>query len=183
LASAHTSLAHSLVLYEPQQTSAHLLLYGHHPGVASGVLVAFVSWLRGYPEQAMSRARAALTLAHELAHPYSLSFALCWTANLYQGLREAQAVQVYTEELIPLAQTQGIAEGIRFGTIIDGWALAEQGHAEEGIARIHEGLAGARTLGIEMGLSQGLALLTEAYGKRGQAEEGLEALAEALTRM
>jgi predicted ATPase len=85
--------------------------------------------------------------------------------------------------LISLAQAQEIAFGVPFGTIINGWVLAEQGHAEEGIARIHEGLAGARALGIETGLPQGLAALTEAYGRAGQAEEGLKVVAETLARM
>src|SRR4029434_10536474 len=55
LASAHTSWGHCLALYEPQQISAHLMLYGHHPGVIAGVFSAFVYWLRGYPEQAVSQ--------------------------------------------------------------------------------------------------------------------------------
>jgi DNA-binding winged helix-turn-helix (wHTH) protein/predicted ATPase/type II secretory pathway predicted ATPase ExeA len=180
LVSAHTSWAHCLALHEPQQTSAHLLLYGHHPDVIAGVWSAFVYWLRGYPEQAVSQAQAALTLAHALAHPYSLAFALFWTAILYRGLKKVQAVRAHAEVLIPLAQSQGMAS-VLFGTIIDGWALAEQGHAEEGIARIREGVAGARALGIGTGLTQCLAWLAEAYGKAGQVEEGLKAVAEALT--
>ena len=67
------------------------------------------------------------------------------------------------------------------GTILQGWALAEQGQSEEGITQIRQGLATYQAIGAGLFQSYFLALLAEAYGKAGQAEEGLAALAEALT--
>ena len=61
-----------------------------------------------------------------------------------------------------------------------GWALAEQGQGEEGIAQIRQGLAAYRATGAELDRPHFLALLAEAYGKVGQVEEGLTVLAEAL---
>ena len=66
------------------------------------------------------------------------------------------------------------------GTILRGWALAEQGQGEEGIAQIRQGLAAYRATGAEVVRPYCLALLAEAYGKVGQVEEGLTVLAEAL---
>ena len=63
-----------------------------------------------------------------------------------------------------------------------GWALAEQGQSEEGIAQMRQGLAAWQATGAELGRPYLLALLAEAYGKAGQAEEGLSVLAEALAR-
>ena len=67
------------------------------------------------------------------------------------------------------------------GTVLQGWALAEQGQSEEGITQIRQGLATCQAIGAGIFHSYYLALLAEAYGKAGQAEEGLAALAEALT--
>ena len=67
------------------------------------------------------------------------------------------------------------------GTVLQGWALAEQGQSEEGITQIRQGLATYQAIGAGIFQSYYLALLAEAYGKAGQAEEGLAALAEALT--
>jgi len=64
-----------------------------------------------------------------------------------------------------------------------GWALAEQGQVEEGIAKLHQGLTAYRATGAEMGQPQRLALLAAVYGKAGQAEEGLAPLADALTQV
>jgi predicted ATPase len=67
------------------------------------------------------------------------------------------------------------------GTILHGWALAEQGH-EAGIAQMEEGLATHRTLGAELVQPYYLAMLAETYGKRGQMEVGVRVVAEALTK-
>ncbi len=66
------------------------------------------------------------------------------------------------------------------GTILQGWALAEQGQGEEGITQMRQGLAAYQATGAEIARPYFLALLAEAYGKVGQVEEGLSVLAEAL---
>ena len=60
-----------------------------------------------------------------------------------------------------------------------GWALAEHGQLEEGIALLQEGLATFRATGSEVYTSHYLALLAEVYGKAGQAEDGFGVLADA----
>ena len=79
-----------------------------------------------------------------------------------------------------LATEQGFAARVALGTIMRGWALAEQGQGEEGIVQIRQGLAGWRAAGSEVGRANYLSLLAEAYGKVGQTAEGLHVLAEAL---
>jgi predicted ATPase len=61
-----------------------------------------------------------------------------------------------------------------------GWALALQGQAEEGLTQLHQGLAANKAVGAELVRPYHLALLAEAYGQTGQVEEGLTALGEAL---
>jgi adenylate cyclase len=50
-------------------------------------------WL-GYPDQARQRSREALTLAQELAHPFSLAYTLYFAAFLHQ-LRRVQSYLKY----------------------------------------------------------------------------------------
>ena len=61
-----------------------------------------------------------------------------------------------------------------------GWARAQQGEAEEGIAQMLQGVAGWRSTGMEVGILGFLALIAEAYGKARQAEKGLGLCKEAL---
>jgi predicted ATPase len=58
--------------------------------------------------------------------------------------------------------------------------LIEQGKEEEGIARMHEGIAAMRATATELQQPFGLAVLARAYSKVGRVEEGLTLLAEAL---
>src|SRR5713101_3882898 len=81
---------------------------------------------------------------------------------------------------IALSREQEFALTLAWGTIYRGWALAEQGQVEEGIAQIRQGLTAYQATGAEVARPHFLALLAEACGKLGQTEEGLSALAEAL---
>jgi predicted ATPase len=134
----------------------------------------------GYPDQALQRIRATLTLAHEVSHPYSLAAALFGSALVHQLRREGRAAQERAEAAIVLSTEQGFPFFVAGGTIFQGWALAEQGQGEKGIALIREGLTAWRTVGTGSWQPYFLAQLAETYGRVGQPEEGLNVLAEAL---
>ncbi len=87
------------------------------------------------------------------------------------------------EEAITLSTDQGFPYWLANGTLLRGWALAEQGQVEEGIAQMHQGLAASRAMGAEFALDGLLPMLAEGMGKAGQTEEGLTWLAEALIRV
>jgi predicted ATPase len=168
-------------IYDPQQHHTHAFVYGgHDPGVCSRSQEALVLWALGYPAQALQQTQAALALAHELAHPMSLGIALSWAAIVYQFRREARRVREHAEAAIALCSAQGFSFYLAWGTIMQGWALAEQGHHEEGIAQMRQGLAAQLATGAKLLRPYYLALLAETYGRAGQAEKGLTAVAEAL---
>jgi class 3 adenylate cyclase/predicted ATPase len=181
LGQAQAHLEQGLLLYDPQHHRVLTLLCGgEDPGVACGVFAAFTLWLLGYPDQALKKSYAALTLAQELTHPFSLAVALAFTVIVHQFRREEQATQEWAEATIALCSEQGIPMFLAWGTILRGWVLTEQGRGEEGIAQIRQGLAAWRASGAVSTQPLFLALLAEAQGKTGQPEEGLKTLAEAL---
>ena len=134
-------------------------------------------WWLGYPDQALQRSHEALTLAQELAYPYSLAFALFLAALVHQFRREGQLTQERAEAASALAAEQGFAILVAGGMFLRGWALTErspapgagQGQVEEGLAQMHQGLAAFRATGAETFRPYFLALLAEASGKAGQA--------------
>jgi len=109
-----------------------------------------------------------------------LAYALFGAAFLSQYRREGQVTQERARAMIALSSEQGFPLFLAYGTILQGWVLAEQGQGEEGIAQMHQGLAAARATGAEIDSPYFLVLLAEAYGKVEQAEEGLAMLIEAL---
>jgi predicted ATPase len=179
LGSARIHFEHALALYDPRQRRASIAHYGGDIGSSSVPALAQVLWLLGYPDQARKRSHEALTLAQEIAHPFST--AVVWMMNtwVYQFLHAARAVQREAEALVTLSNEQGLST-LRVGTILRGWALAGQGQTEEGIQQIQQGLTAHRASGTERSRPYYLALLAEAYGKAEQEEEGLTVLSEAL---
>jgi class 3 adenylate cyclase/predicted ATPase len=193
---AHWALGGDLFhLGELQQAQAHLdegsALYGalpHRPDLGRfpqdpGVTCRGYGrplWLLGYPDQAVQRGREAITLARTLAHPFSLAFALNWTATVHQFRGEAAAVQEHAAVLIDLAREQGFAIWVAFGGVLRGWALAQQGRRDEGMRELRDGMEAWRATGAEVDRPYFLALLAEASAIGGDVDEGLAMLAEAL---
>jgi predicted ATPase len=175
-----TYLEQGIALYDAQQHHALAFRYGIDPGVYFLAYAARPLWLLGFPEQARTRIREALTLARTLAHPFSLAFTLHWTTTIHQWRREAPAAQEQAEVSMAFSREQGFALWVPGGTVLRGWALTEQGHIEEGITQMRQGMTAWQATGAEVDRPYYLALLAEGYGKAGQAEAGLRVLAEAL---
>jgi predicted ATPase len=180
LVPAQAYLEQGIALYDPQQHHALAFQYGQDPGVGLRNFAAHVLWYLGYPDQALRIMQEALSLARELAHPFSLSFALDNTAWLHLYRREGRQCQEWAEADMTLVCEQGFAFFLALGTIMHGWALAEQGQREEGMGQMRQGLHAHGVTGAVLGGPYWLALLAEAYGKVEQAEEGLHILTEAL---
>jgi adenylate cyclase len=186
LTQARTHLEHGITLYDPQQHRASAFLYGQDPGVGLRNFASLILWSLGYPEQAVGRLNEAVALAHEVSHPFSLAFALAFATWLHHYRREGPATQARAERAMALCREQGFAFFLAQQTALWGWALAEQGHVEEGMAQMRQGIAaykevfGRQATGGEGERPYLLALLADAYGKVGQTQEGLRVLDEAL---
>jgi predicted ATPase len=169
-----------MALYDPRQHDAYVRLYGYDLGVSCFARAASVLWLMGYPEQALGKVREALTLAQQHAHPFSVAYALSFTAECHRLRREGREAQERAEAVIALAAEQGFPLWAAGATMFRGWAVAEQGSLEEGMAQMRQGLAAWQATGAEVGRPSWLGQLAEACGPAGQVEEGLTTLAEAL---
>jgi TOMM system kinase/cyclase fusion protein len=177
---AREHLEQGIALYNLQQHRSLAFLYGTDPGVHCLSYASWVLWVLGYPAQALKRSQEALALAQELSHPFILAFSLDYAATFHQFRRERQTTQEQAAAAITLCAEQRFVYYLTCGSVLQGWALAEQGQGEEGVAQIHQGVAAFRAMGAGIRQPLYLALLAEACGKVGQAEEGLSALSEAL---
>jgi predicted ATPase len=182
-ADAHTHLAQEIALYDSQQHRASMFLYGEDTRVVCRSLDALVLWYLGYPDQAQTRNDAAVALAQQIAHPYSLSYALGLAAVFHQCRREERFTQERADATISLTKEQGFPYWIAVGSLFRGWALVHQGQAQDGIEQLHQGLIAFRATGAEIWRPYWLMLLAEANGTLGEPEAGLTVLTEALTLM
>jgi predicted ATPase/class 3 adenylate cyclase len=166
-------------LYNPERHRTHAITYGMDPGYAL-TFSAWCLWYLGFPDQARTRSRDALALANKISDPFSLAFTLSATSILGQFRRDVQLAEECADAAIKLSLEQGFPCYLAWGTILLGWARAEQGSTDEGIAQITEGIATYQTAGAELGCSYFLALLAAAHGRAGQPQAGLDVVTDAL---
>jgi predicted ATPase len=178
LAKARMHWEEGISLYEPQRDQPYFGIQDF--GITCHCYASMASWLLGYPDQAATHITESFSLAQQLAHPFSLAWAVGWAARRARQLRDSRAVQDQAETLLMLATEHGFAQFVAHGAILKGWALAEQGCEEEGVTLMRQGLEELRTTSAELSRPWFLALLAETYGKKGRFEEGLEVLTEAL---
>ncbi|MDW3683776.1 adenylate/guanylate cyclase domain-containing protein [Cupriavidus sp. CV2] len=177
---ARAHLEQGLAHYEPEGIAPDAL-FGLDHGVRGRSLLAWVLWLLGFPAQASQATQEALALARKISHPFSLALGLAFAAELHQCRRDAQLTRECAEAAITLSTEQGFPFWLAWGTILRGWALAEQGSREEGILQIRRGLAAYQATGAELGRPYFLALLAQIYEDAGQTEAGLDVLADGLS--
>jgi predicted ATPase len=180
LARARAYLERGLATIDREHHTATSFLLGQDPVVHGLIAWARNLWYLGYPDQAARQIQDALTLARNLSHPYSLALALALAAEIYQCRRQAQIAGEFAEAAIMLSTEQGFPFWLAWGDIMRGWALAEQGHAVEGIDQIHRGLSACLATGAELARPYQLSLLAQAYTKAGQASAAMATLTEAL---
>ena len=132
LVSSRTHLEQAITLYDTRQSHSAIARVGMDLGVASLPLLAQVLWLLGYPDQALTRSRAGLTLAQEIAHPFSTAAVWTLDTGLHQFLHEARTVQQQAEAVIALSNEQGFS--LHFAQAITRRGLGT-GHAGAGRRR------------------------------------------------
>ncbi len=169
-----------IALYDPHHHHTHISLYGQDPKAVCLNRLGWVLWYLGYPDQAIQTDQRALDLAHQLAHPLTLSYVHAITAWFYTDLCDLRATAEHAEIAVALSRQQGLEWWRTIGMIFEGWVLAEQGDVAGGVAQIQQGIAEFRATKQNIYLSYALSLLARAYMKLGKFEQGLKVLAEAL---
>ncbi|WP_143309336.1 hypothetical protein [Candidatus Entotheonella palauensis] len=121
LSIAQTYVAQGHAVYNHQQHNAYSFLYGNNPGVSCLCFDALTLWHLGYPEQALARSQAAVALAEQTLHSFSVVFALDRAAAFHQFRRDVPGVEEWAGASIRLASEQGFPLWVAAGTILHGW--------------------------------------------------------------
>jgi predicted ATPase len=179
LVAARAHFEQIAALYNVEQHRPMTFQYGVDPGLSGLTTGALNLWLLGYVEQARQWSERALLLAHEGAHPFTLAYTLVLLSWFHHFRREWAVALERAEQAIAICIKQGLALWLAWGTMIRGWALAEQGQGDAAIAQIHQGLAAAQAAEARVFRTHQLTLLAEAYWTVGEPEAGLAALTEA----
>jgi len=177
---ARAQLEASLAHYDRARSAAHIGLYSQDPGVVCQIRLSLDLWMLGEPVEATRRRADSLALAEELGHPFSLAYALTWDAVLQSHRGNRELARTQAEAAISLGREHRMPFWLGFGTIVHGWAVAEQGDIEGGIDEIRSGIAQFAATGTRSFVPFQLGLLAEQHGRLGNVERGLTLVAEAL---
>lgn len=180
---AQEHLLQAIPSYDIQQHRSLALIYGQEPFSTGLCFLARSLWLLGYPDQAAERIQAAVSLAQDVAHPFSLAFVNTFATMHYILSGPIELAQHYTDAVLDLANEQSFAGFQVSGQTLQGACWPRIGRTQEASSSLTQGLIGMSETGNRAALPQYSSWLGEAHIVAGKGEDGLKALAEALAHV
>ena len=132
-----------------------------------------VSWHMGEADQGRAKILESIAMAEHSAEPASVIAPLTYSCMLYRELREPANTLEAAERLFVISRDHQLPGMVAFASVFRGWALAEQGRTDEGIALIHDG---QDSMISEGAASTALTALSEALTRAGRLDEALATL-------
>jgi tetratricopeptide (TPR) repeat protein len=152
-------------------------------GVGIGLVVSLQ--LQGRLTEAAKLLDEILRQTRDSRHMFTLAFALTvGGGGIHHYRRQPEIVRVCSEEAIAITTENGFTEWVSQARLYQGWALAELGQLEVGVAEMEAAIAGfRRILGTTIWPQYTIALLAQGYARMGRVEEALTMLNDALVRI
>ena len=141
---------------------------------------ALSMWYLGYPDQALRQAEDNIKLAREIAHPYSLCYAIHHLGWLQEHCRLGTAVQASAEAELVIANEQGFPFWKATGALCRAAGLLLQNKPAEALEQARHGLTAFRATGAGLSVGHYLSYIAEAHWQLGQLGEALKVIDEAL---
>jgi predicted ATPase len=182
-AAAHAELERSIGLCEDSKTAAYLDLSAQDPRVHARLYDGMVLWLLGYPDRALRICVEARRYADRSRHPFSEAMAQTITLRVHQFRGEAGVVADQADAAIAFCEEHEFVHYLAMALILRGWASAQRGEFEKGIAEIQAGLEKERATGALLYESYILGLLADACIRNERYEDALAFLNQAQSRI
>ena len=176
LATAHVELERTISLCEDSKAAAYLDLSAQDPRVHVRSYDALALWLLGFPDQALRVCAEARRYADVSGNPFSEAIARTINLRVHQLRGEVGNVAAQADATVALCEEHEFVHYLAMSLILRGWAKAQQGKFEQGIAEIEEGLEKERATGALLYDSYAVGLLADACIKNKRYEQALEFL-------
>jgi predicted ATPase len=180
---AHAALERSISMCEDSKAAAYLDLSAQDPRVHVRLYDGMVLWLLGYPDQALRMCAEARRHADTSQHPFSEAMARTISLRVHQLRGEAAVVAGQANAAIALCEEHEFVHYLAMALILRGWATAQQGEFEQGIAEIQAGLEKERATGALLFESYTLGLLADACIKNERYRQAFDFLGQAQLRL
>ncbi len=158
-------------LYDPDADRTSALVYLHDARATAMSVRSLLLWNFGHVDQALEVNRRSVEHARTLGHPVSFAYVLVHAGWLRVLRREPEACAVEAEAVIAYATEHALEYWIARGLLLRGWALAERGALDDGIADMERGLASLAALGTRLGQTTYHAQLVPAMVRAGRFDD------------
>ncbi len=179
--SARKQLERAIVFYRRDKHHSHVALYSQDAGVICLIRLSYLLGYLGQPEAAATKCKEALDLAEQLAHPFSLAYALNFATWLHHDCHDWQGARALNKKAAALSREQRLGFLKPMGEIFQGVYLSQDGELETGITLIRGALDEYEATGQNLYRPYALSLLAQVYEKAGEYKQALTALDEALS--
>jgi class 3 adenylate cyclase/predicted ATPase len=180
---AHTELERSISLCEDSKAAVYLELSAQDPRVHARSYDSMALWMLGYPDRALRLCAEARRYADASQHPFSEAIARTIGLRVHQLRGDAAVVAGEANAAIAFCEEHEFVHYLAMALIFRGWASADQGEFEKGIAEIQEGLEKERATGALLLESYSLGLLADAYIKNKRYGQAFDCLKQAQLRL
>ena len=174
-------LEQASALYDPQQHDTQVAQHGVDCGVFAHAYASHALWLLGYPDQALARCHAALSLARQLSHSFSIVLSLAYLAMLDQFRGVGHAAGEHAAAAIALSTEQGFNYYLAWSHFLQAWARVKGNWNERDMASMPQSLAALEATGAALRRPYYLSLMAQSYGCAGRVDDAFALVAEALT--
>jgi predicted ATPase len=182
-AAAHAALERSIGMCEDSKAAAYLDLSAQDPRVHVRLYDGMALWLLGYPDQALRICAEARRYAVTSQHPFSEAMARTISLRVHQLRGEAAVVAGQADAAIALCEEHEFVHYLAMALILRGWATAQQGEFEKGIAEIQAGLEKERATDALLFESYTLGLLADVCIKNERYAQAFDLLHQAQLRL
>lgn len=169
----------ALSIYDKSDSREHTRHDTIDPGAVGMINLAWSEWLTGNPDIASNLARDAVKLSREIDHPYTLAYALCMAAAVFQCRREPEGVLPLVDEAISVATGRNYSYWISWGMSLRGWAISQLGQNRLGNASLATGLASYSSSGATLFMPHILCMSAESLSLSGRHTDARRQLLQA----
>jgi len=180
---AHAELERSISLCEDCKAAEYLELSAQDPRVHARSYDGMALWVLGYPDRALRLCAEARRYADASQYPFSEAIARTIGLRVHQLRGDAAVVAGEANAAIAFCEEHEFAHYLAMALILRGWASADQGEFEKGVAEIQEGLERKRATGALLLESYSLGLMADACIQNKRYGQAFDCLKQAQSRL
>jgi predicted ATPase len=183
VADARDTLERALEVFGASQESDRIAarVAGQDAGVSMLVLMAWVLWILGHPDEAVARMEAALERADAVQHAHTHAYAWYYAAVLHALRGEPVIAQGYAERCLAISEQHGFRQWLGLSRSIRGICMAMLDTSGSRLDEVVAELGEYQTAGYQLGITAQFVLLCPALLLQNEPEAALETIEHGLS--